>query len=172
MTATLKPKKIKYHLGSVIAIPLKSDKYAFAIPLKENKYAFAKTFDDGNLGVYDLISDSVLPLQDIVKHAISFYHYGTDSAIKNGDWPILGVEPFAAKEDSLLPPMATAYDRDSDTWTMGKPQIYYKDESFFVSAKKVEGLDIFGVCISPEAIVRVIHDRLIRGNHDYYKVKG
>ena len=161
MTATVKQNKIKYLLGSVIAIPL-----------KDNKYAFSKIFNDGGLGVYDLISDSVLPLQDIVKHAISFYQYGTDSAIKSGDWPILGVEPFAAKEDSFLPPMATCYDRDSDTWTMGKPKIYFKGESFFVSAKKVKGLDIFGVSISPESIIRVIEDRLIKGNHDNYKVKG
>ena len=161
MTITPKPKKIKYLLGSIIAIPLKN-----------NQYAFAKTFDDGGLGVYGLMSDSVLPLLDIVKHPISFYQYGTDSAIKNGDWPILGVEPFAAKEDSFLPRMATCYDRDTNTWTMGKPKIYYKEESFFVSAKEVKGLDIFGVSISPESIVRVIEDRLIKGNHDYYKVKG
>ena len=161
MTITPKPKKIKYLLGSIIAIPLKN-----------NQYAFAKTFDDGGIGVYGLMSDSVLPLLDIVKHPISFYQYGTDSAIKNGDWPILGVEPFAAKEDSFLPRMATCYDRDTNTWTMGKPKIYYKEESFFVSAKEVKGLDIFGVSISPESIVRVIEDRLIKGNHDYYKVKG
>ena len=160
MTATIKRKRIKYLLGSVIAIPL-----------KDNKYAFAKTFDDGGFGVYDLIADCVLPLQDIIKHAIRFYQYGTDSAIKNGDWPVLGVEPFVPNEDSFLPPMATCYDRDSDTWTMSKPRIYYKGESFFVSAKEVKGLDIFGVCISPEAIVRVIEDRLIKGKHGYYMVK-
>ena len=161
MTATLKQKKIKYLLGNVIAIPL-----------KDNKYAFAKIFNDGDLGVYDLISETILPLQDILKHAICFYQYGTDSAIKNGDWPSLGIEPFESEDDALLPPMATCYDRDTDSWTMGKPKIYHKEKSFFVSAKEVKGLDIFGVSISPESTVRVIEDRLIKGNHDYYKVKG
>lgn len=166
----IKTKKIKYALGSIIAIPLKHSDYTFAIPLESMKYAFARTHNNGNLGVYNLISDAILPLEEVVKHPISFYQYGTDKAIKNGLWPILGVLPFAAEEDALLPPMATCYDRDSDTWTMGKPKIYHNEESYFVTEKKTCGLDIFGVCISPEAIVRVITDRLIRGNHDYYKV--
>jgi hypothetical protein len=161
MKATPKNKRIKYSPGSVIAIPI-----------KDNRYAFAKTFNDGELGVYDLTSDSLLPAQDIIKHSISFYQYGTHKSIKNGDWPILGVEPFALKEDAVLPPMATCYDRDTDTWTMSKPMIYHNGKEFFVTPEKTKGLDIFGVCISPESIVHVIEDRLIKGNHDNYKVKG
>jgi hypothetical protein len=160
MVTVSKPKKIKYLLGSIIAIPI-----------KDNKYAFAKTFKDGELGIYDLISDSMLPLKDVIKNAISFYQYGTHKAIKNGDWIILGVESFASEEDTLLPPMATCYDRDTDTWTMSKPMIYHKGQSV-VTIEKTQGLDIFGVCIFPESIVHVIEDRLIRGNHDYYRVKS
>jgi hypothetical protein len=161
MVTVSKPTKIKYLLGSIVAIPI-----------KDNKFAFAKTFKDGELGVYDLISDSLLPVQDIIKHSISFYQYGTHKAIKNGDWIILGVEPFASEEDTLLPPMATCYDRDTDTWTMSKPMIYYNGQESVVPVEKTRGLDIFGVCIFPESIIHVIQDRLIKGNHDNYKVKS
>jgi hypothetical protein len=167
----IKTKRIKYVLGSIIAIPLQYSQYTFAIPLESMKYAYAKTHMDGDLGVYNLISDEILSLEEVVKHSISFYQYGTDKAIKNGLWPILGVLPFASEKESLLPPMATCYDRDSNTWTMSKPRIYYNGESYFVDEKEVCGLDIFGVSISPEATVHVITDRLIKGNHDYYKVR-
>lgn len=161
MNAVPKPKKIKYLLGSIVAIPL-----------KENKYAFAKTFKDGDLGIYDLISNSIPPLEDVLKRSISFYQYSTDTSIKNGEWPILGVEPFADGEEAWLPPMATCYDRERNVWTMGKPRINFKDEGYFVSLKEVRGLDIFSVCVNPESMVRVIEDRLIKGNHDHYKVRG
>jgi Immunity protein 26 len=160
MNTVSKTKKIKYMLGSIVAIPI-----------KENKYAFAKTFKDGNLGVYDLISNAILPLEDVLKHPISFYQYGTDTAIKNGEWPILGVEPFADGDEAWLPPMATWYHRETNEWTTGKPRIHYKGEGYFVSLKEVRGLDIFSVS-NPEGIVRVIEDRLISGNHEDYKVKG
>jgi hypothetical protein len=161
MNAVSKTKKIKYLLGSIVAIPI-----------KEKKYAFAKTFKDGDLGVYDLISKEILSLEDVLKRPISFYQYCTDTAIKNGHWPILGVEPFADEEEAWLPPMATCYDRETNQWTMGKPRINFKDEGYFVSLKEVRGLDIFSVCVHPESMVRVIEDRLIKGNHDNYKVKG
>jgi Immunity protein 26 len=161
MNAVSKTKKIKYLLGSIVAIPI-----------KENKYAFAKTFKDGDLGVYDLISNAILPLEDVLKHPISFYQYATDTAIKNGEWPILGVEPFASEEEAWLPPMATWYIKETDKWTTGKTRIYFKDEGYFVPLKEVRGLDIFSVCDRPESMVHVIEDRLIKGNHDNYKVKG
>lgn len=161
MNAVSKTKKIKYLLGSIVAIPL-----------KENKFAFAKTFKDGDLGIYDLVSKLILPLEDVIKHRISFYQYSTDAAIKNGDWPILGVEPFADGDEAWLPPMATCYIREADKWTMGKPRVNFKDEGYFVSLKEVHGLDIFSVCDRPESTVRVIEDRLIKGNHDNYRVKG
>lgn len=168
----IKTKRIKYVLGSIIAIPLKHSDYIFAIPLESMKYAYAKTHKDGNLGIYNFISDVIVPLEEVVKHPIIFYQYGTDKAIKNGLWPILGALTFASEDNTLLPPMATCYDRDSNTWTMSEPKIYHNGESYFVTEKEVHGLDIFGVAISPEAIVHVITDRLIRGNHDYYKVRG
>jgi hypothetical protein len=161
MNVVSKTKKIKYLLGSIVAIRI-----------KEGKFAFAKTFKDGDLGVYDLIANSILPLKDVLKHPISFYQYGVDTAIKNGDWPILGVEPFKSEDETWLPPMATCYIRQSGEWSMGKPKIYFRDEEYFVSEKEVRGLDIFGVCSSVDCIVRVIEDRLVKGNHAYYKVKG
>jgi hypothetical protein len=160
MVTVSKPKKIKYLLGSIVAIPI-----------KDNKFAFAKTFKGGNLGVYELISNTILPLEEVLKYTISFYQYGTDTAIKNGEWPILGVEPFASEEEAFLPPMATCYIREADKWTMGKPRIYFKGEDYFVSSKEVRGLDIFSVS-NPEGIIRVIEDRLIKGNHDNYRVKS
>lgn len=161
MSPVSKPKKIKYLLGSIVAIPI-----------NENKYAFAKTFEGGNLGIYDLISNSMLPLEDVLKRPISFYQYCTDKFIKSGEWPILGVEPFAEGDEAWLPPMATCYDEERNVWTMGKPRINFKGEGYFVPLKEVHGLDIFSVCINSESMVRIIEDRLIKGNHNDYKVKG
>jgi Immunity protein 26 len=155
-----KVKKQKYSEGSIIAIPL-----------PDGRYAFAKAFQPLNFGIYDLVTHEILPVEMVVQHPISFYQVSTDSAIKSGDWKVIGEEPFASKEDSYIPPMATCYIKETDEWTMGGvPRIQYKDDMHIATAEQVRGMDIFSVCHKPELMVKIIVDRLINGNHDAYKV--
>lgn len=145
-----------------------------AIPLPDGKFAFAKIFHDIVYGVYDLVSDAPLPMEQVVPHRFSFFLYGNgDQAIQSGLWPILGEDPFPSQEDAFAPPVATLYDWDNDTWYMGgKPWIIDRNGKRNATRKEVEGLDFLTVDPSPQAMVRTIVHRLVHGNHHEYKVRS
>lgn len=153
-------KKINYSIGSIVAIPI--DKELFA---------FAKIFADDTFGVYDLISKSIETIDEIRMHEFAFYQAATDIAVKNGSWPIVGVEEFYSKEKSYPPPFATCYIKEKNHWTMGGfPRIFHKGEIKKSSLEHVAGLWILSVCNSPEAFIRLIEDILINKNGNCYKV--
>ena len=74
-----------------------------AIPLTDGRFAFAKVFADSMLGVYDWVSPSVPPLAQVLGQAFAFHQATTLVAITRGDWPTLGVEPFACEDDAWPP---------------------------------------------------------------------
>jgi hypothetical protein len=152
--------KIKYRTGDVIAIPL-----------PDGLFAYARIFEYGDLGVYQYSARDMQSVQEARGQPISFFVVSTDSAIKDGSWPIVGFEPFQADEDPYAPAVATCYDYDTHTWTMGRPRISHKGVDKFVSDKQVKDLDRLLVCHKPELAVEIIVDRLINGNHAPYKVR-
>ena len=154
--------KKKYAIGSVIAIPL-----------PDGKFAFAKMHRGGDFGIYDVLSNKILDIKDIICNSILFFKSATDVAIKNGEWPVIGVDPFLTPESEWAPPQATCYIRETNEWTMGNiPRIEYKGEMRIATLDEVRGLDILSVSHRPELLVKVIIDRLINGNHENYKVRS
>ena len=151
-----------YGLGNVVAIPLPN-----------GKFAYAKIFDDCDFGVYEVISDGILPLSAVISSHIVIYQACTDSSIKNGEWKVIGEEPFIDPESAWAPPKATFYVREADEWTVfGKPHIYHKGETRMATLEEVRGLDIMSVCQRPELLVEIIIDRVVNGNHEEYKVRS
>jgi len=152
----------KYQVGSVIAIPL-----------PDGRFGFAKAFNDFDWGVYDLVTEGMLGLESVTKHPFSFFQACTDSAVNDGSWPVIGQEPFSSVEDAWGPPKATMYVRDSNEWTMGGvPRVSYQGETMIATLDDVVGMDIASFCHRPDLLVKLIIDRVIKGNHDQYRVRS
>ena len=157
-----KSSKQKYTLGSVMAIPL-----------PDGRFAYAKAFNDSTFGIYDLVSNGLLPIADVIHNRFSFYQASTDVAIKSGEWTVIGAEPFADEDSTWPPPQATCYVRETNEWTMGGiPRVDQRGQMRVATLDEVRGLDIMSVCHRPELLVERIVDRLINGNHDEYKVRS
>lgn len=153
-------KRIKYNLGSIVAIPLSN-----------GQFAYAKVHKNETLGVYDIISSEVLQVDEVVRKGFVFHQPCTDSAIKNGDWPVVGVDPFLNEEAAWPPPLATCYVKESNEWTMGGiPRVSFKGGMHIASLEEVQGLWILSASNRPEVFIRLIEDVMMRKNGDYYKV--
>lgn len=156
-----KSKRILARTGAVIAIPLPN-----------GMYAYGKLFHDPYLGIYECLSPSIRPCDEVIKHPVSFFNAINNQAIRTGDWPIIGEEPFLSEEESWPPPQATMYSRETNRWTMGGiPRVSYRGETLSATIEDVQGLDIATANPRPEGVIRMIIDRLVNGNHDNYKVR-
>jgi hypothetical protein len=140
-----------------------------AIPLPEGKYAFAKIFKDHDLGVYDLVSDRIEPAESVGRHRIAFFQGVTDAAVRSGQWPIIGAEPFPCEDAAWAPPRAggilPGFPLDPVTLRLS-----YKGSSRSATPQEVAGLDIDSFYRKPEGFIEVVVDRLIRGDHSKYRV--
>lgn len=156
--------RTKYKIGDIITI---------TITIPEGRLAYAKIFENHSFGVFGLWSRTQERLEAIASHPVAFFVSGTDAAIKDGTWPVIGHVPFphADTDASYPPPVAICYDYDSGEWTMGRPMATHKGTEKFVTAREVKGLDRLLFCHKPELVLATIVDRLIDGNHAYYQVR-
>ena len=156
---TKKKARHKYSVGSIIAVPLPG-----------RRYAFAKVFKNMALGVYDLVSKKVEPVSEVTKHKISFYQSATDEPIRSGEWPIIGEEPFADDESAWAPPRAVGPipGLPVDPYVL---RIEHRGEYRKATLAQAAGLDISMLAHEPDLFIDVLMDRLVRGDHDKYRVK-
>lgn len=144
-----------------------------AIPLPNGQFAYGRLFKDPWLGIYECLSTSIEPVDEVAKFPISFFNAINDRAIKSGLWPIIGEKPFLAADDAWPPPQATMYSRETNRWIMGGiPRVSFRDETLIATLDEVRGLDIATANPQPEGVVRTILDRLVHGNHDQYRVRS
>jgi hypothetical protein len=141
-----------------------------AIPLPDKKFAFARMFKNYDLGVYDLVSDKIEPPDKVAKHKIAFFQHATDAAIKSGEWPIIGEEPFPDEEAAWGPARAAGVLPGVEL-PPSMLRLSYKGSTRPATPKEVAGLDMDLFCQRPELCVDIIVDRLIKGQHDKYRVK-
>lgn len=156
---TKKKARHTYTIGSIIAVPL-----------PDRRYAFAKVFKNMALGVYGFLSTKVEPVSEVTTHKIGFYQSATDAPIRSGEWPIIGEEPFADDESAWAPPRAVGP-------VPGLPvdpkvlRIEHRGESRKATVFEAVGLDISMLAHEPDLFIDVLMDRLVRGEHDKYRVK-
>lgn len=151
-------KKQQYKLGQVVAIPL-----------PDQKFAFAKVFNDFDLGVYDLLSDKIEPLERVVQNNFLFFNAVTDRAIKSGAFLVIGEQPFPDEESAWAPAMASGVFAGDPS--VGVLHIDHKGISRRANdPSEGAGMDIRSFSQRPELFVRQIVDRLVRGNHHQYRV--
>lgn len=154
--------KKKYTEGSIIAIPL-----------PDGRYAFAKAYREPTFGIYKLISNEIPPLEVVTQSPFAFFQASTDIAIKKGEWPVIGEQPFKHPDDTWGPALATFYVRETNEWTVWEtPHVDYRGQILKATLEQVKDMDIMSVCIKPEQLVEIIIDRVIHGNHEPYKVRS
>ena len=151
------PKKQRYKVGQVVAIPL-----------PDGRFAYAKVFNDFDLGVYDLVTDAVEPLERVVGHAFSYFNAVTDRAIKSGAFTVIGDAPFSDEESAWAPPMASGVFPEDPG--VGVLHIDHKGESRRATPQEAAGMDVRDFSQRPELFVRDIVDRVVSGNHHKYRV--
>jgi hypothetical protein len=153
--------KAKWRVGDVVAIPL-----------SDGRCAFARLFKEGDYEIYNLLTAGAMPsLETAIASGIAFCQSGTNDPVNSGAWPIIGNHPFANEEAAWMPAQATGYDRASGTWFSAKPEVMVRGNARRATAKEVRGMDVWMYCADAEAMVDIIEDRLVRGNHSKYKVR-
>ena len=150
--------KKKYSLGSVVALPL-----------PDGRFAFARIYQDYNYGVYDFLSQKIVPVEEVLKRKVSFFQSATDAAVKSGKWVVIGEAPFANKDDAWPPPRAAGVLPGDELGPLS-PLLSYNGNMRNAALDEVMGLDKDEFCQRPELFIDVVVDRLINGNHDAYRV--
>jgi hypothetical protein len=139
-----------------------------ALPLPGGKFAFAKVFRDRDLGVYDIVSDRIEPIETVTHHKMVFFQGVSDAPIRSGQWPIIGAEPFVDEDAAWAPPRATGVipGFNIDPMTL---RLSHKGVRRPATLKEVAGLDLEAF-YNPEGFIGIVVDRLINGNHQRYQV--
>jgi immunity protein 26 of polymorphic toxin system len=157
----LKVRKQRFGPGTVIAIPL-----------PKGRFAYAKLHNDHDFGIYDFLSKEIEPLEKVIAHDFAFFYAGTDDAIKSGAWPIVGEQPFTNKEAAWGPPRVGGVLPQDNPGMPPGPLLFHKGKTRPAKLADVIGLDVELFFAVPEGLTDIIQDRLIKGKHDGYKVKG
>lgn len=149
-------KKQKYKPGLIVAIPL-----------PDGRTAYGKVFNNLAMGVYDLVSKAVEPVERVAHRKLLFYSAVTDRAIKNGAFTVIGEQPFPDAESAWAPAMAAGIFPDDHD--IGMLHITHKGTYLPASPDQAAGMDICVMCQEPELFVELIVDRLVNGNNDKYR---
>jgi hypothetical protein len=158
MAKKKKSTKQAYKVGQIVAIRL-----------PDRRFAYAKVFNDFDLGVYDFLSAEIEPMARVVRHKFSFFNAVTDRAIKSGTFLVIGEQPFPDEESAWAPPMASGIFPDDPG--VGVLHIDHKGISRRAATpKEAAGMDVRSFSQRPELFVGQIVDRLVKGNHDNYRV--
>jgi hypothetical protein len=70
----------------------------FEIPLTAKKFAYGCLFENLVIGIYDVISDERLSIEIITKMPFKAFMACSDSAIKKGIWPLIGIVSLMGDE--------------------------------------------------------------------------
>ena len=156
---TKSTKKVKYKLGAIVAVPLPDGRFAYAMVHKNLA-----------LAVFDFVSEQVVPVADVLKHKIAFFHSATDEPITSGEWPIIGEIKFPDEESAWGPPRAVVFPPGAPL-DSADLKISHKGVLRRATPAEVRGLEFATLAQTSELFVGILVDRLIHGKHDEYRVK-
>jgi Immunity protein 26 len=149
-------KKQPYKVGQILAIPL-----------PDGRYAYGKVFNDLDVGVYDFLSDGIETVDKVVKSKILFYNGLSSRVVKNGDFPVIGVQTFADEESAWAPPMVMGINVHDHS--DGNLNIAHKGDLQGASQDEAKGLEIRFLCQRADLFVNLVVDRLVNKNHRKYR---
>jgi hypothetical protein len=149
-------KRQKYKVGQIVAIPL-----------PDKRFAYGKVFNDLDVGVYDLLSAEIEPVERVVRTKILFYNAVTDRAIKNGAFIVIGEQLFPDEESAWAPAMAMGIFPEDHS--VGMLHIAHRGSFVAATPDQAAGLDIRVFCQEPELFVELVIDRLVDRNNRKYR---
>jgi hypothetical protein len=116
---------MSYRIGDIVAIPLPN-----------GEFAYGKLHRDASIGIYDVVSDPLLPPTAVITKPFMFFSGIFDTAIKRGIWLKIGYEPFQ-DENSEWPPPAYI----QDVIDPSKYRIYFKGQMTPAKQSEIHSLD-------------------------------
>jgi hypothetical protein len=144
-------KRYKYKEGSIVAIPLSN-----------GQYAYAKVYRDYDMAIYNFLSDHIAEVEEVKRCTIAFFKATTDSAIINGEWPIIGEELFPDEDSAWGPPRAYGYVPECGIG-VDNPKIEHKGKIRAATLEELKGLERAVFAQRPELLVEDIVSRLVEG---------
>ncbi len=115
----------KYRLGDIVQIRL-----------DQHKFTYGQLLNDASIGVFNIISDSVVSSEELEGLDKIFYSGVFDTSIVNGDWLVVGNIPFENEEESWAPPVYI-----QDIINPEKYRIYYRGEMRPATKEQIVGLE-------------------------------
>lgn len=133
-----------------------------AIPLPTGQFAYAKVYNDMNMAIYKLLTFRISDVELIKHSSIAFYQAATDSAIKNGEWPVIGEDPFPDEGSACPPPKAYGVVVEAGIG-LDSPKIIEKGQIRSATLEEIKGMEIDTFCQRPELLIDKIMMRLVEG---------
>lgn len=133
-----------------------------AIPLPNGQYAYAKIFNDEEFAIYNLLTFKISAVEHVKNAQIAFYQAATDSAIKNGEWPVIGEDPFPDGDSAWPPPKAYGVVVEAGIG-LDSPKIIEKGQIRSATLEEIKGMEIDTFCQRPELLIDKIMMRLVEG---------
>ena len=124
------------------------------IPLSGSRHVYARTFREATLAVFGTVWRTEAALTDVCAGEVAFYAAVFDTAIRSGEWPIVGYCPFSEGERSWSPPRNI-----EDVLKPGTYRIYEEGVMRPASAGEVVGLEPVRI-YKPEQLVERIEATL------------
>ena len=138
-------KKIRYRVGDIVTIPLPN-----------KSYAYGKIFHDSTIGIYKLVTKTIEPVEKVMAREIAFYAGFFDTKILNGDWSIIGSQPFENDEAAWPPPKYI-----QDILNPEKYRIYDKGTMRPATETEIQGLEK-AIMYKPESLESKIMTELLK----------
>lgn len=137
----MKKRQRKTRLGDIIAIPL-----------GDGHYGYGRVYRDASIGIFDMVSQEIKTLDDVMAHSIVFWNGFFETEVRNGNWLIIGCVVFRDNEDPWAPPQYI-----EDVLSPGKYQIYHRGKLRSATKAEVNGLEPQAI-VGPQILVQRIRE--------------
>ena len=121
----------------------------FAVPLGDGTYGFGQICNGMDHAYFDLRSETILPLENVIAHRVLFRIPVAVDAIKSGKWSIIGQSPLTG---NLAEPGKYRHQ------PVGSNQLYLYQagQSLPADLEKVKDLELFAVWFDMHVVERLL----------------
>ncbi|KZN60871.1 Imm26 family immunity protein [Pseudoalteromonas luteoviolacea] len=118
-------KRVKFKIGDIVKVPV-----------VDNLFVYGRILNDASIEIYNKVFDELVDVNELKGLGVLFDCGIFSTAIKNGEWEIIGHIPFENEEDSWPKPKFI-----QDIINREKFCIYYKGERVQASKDEIINMD-------------------------------